>query len=227
MQVTFYLLGVMARITRKPSAIRREEIALAILRIVGERGIAALSTTTLSEEVGMTSGALFRHFASREEMIQEAALRKLESTFPDEGLPPLERLLALADNRVRTVGTDPGVNWMVGSDEACHHLPPATCRQLTELVERTKRFVLDALHEGATQGVIRQDIEPNVLFVPVMGTIHALIGMRGAHSTANRSGDCATGRVLAALALLLAPEGGGQAGFRTRPRHGNQEGEDT
>jgi AcrR family transcriptional regulator len=49
----------------------------------------------LGREVGITSGALFRHFPSRTAMLNEAALRAvalLEATFPSPALHPLERL---------------------------------------------------------------------------------------------------------------------------------------
>ncbi|MBU2500819.1 TetR/AcrR family transcriptional regulator [bacterium] len=193
---------------RKSGAVRREEIAVAALRIIGERGIASLTTSTLAEEVGVTTGALFRHFKSREAILQEAArhaLAKIESTFPDPTLPPLERLLALAENRVRIVGADPGVAWVLRSEQAYLSLPPDAVAQLRDLVRRSKGFVLTALRDGSADGTIRTDIAPETLFVPVMGTIHALIGMAGIHATAGRTRGSSTARVLAALAILLAP----------------------
>jgi hypothetical protein len=38
-----------------------------------------------------------------------------------------------------------------------------------------------------------------------MGTIHALVGMAGVHATAGRTKGSSTARVLAGLAVLLAP----------------------
>ena len=199
---------------RKPSAVRREEIAVAALRIIGERGIASLTTTSLAAEVGVTSGALFRHFDSREAMLQEAAqhaLARIEATFPDPTLSALERLLALARNRVRIVGADPGVAWVLRSEQAYLSLPADAVAQLQDLVKRSKRFVLTALKDGAAEGTIRTDIAPEILFVPVMGTIHALIGMAGIHATAGRTRGSTAERVLAALMILLAPADGAPA----------------
>ena len=82
--------------TRKPAGVRREEVARAALRIVGERGLGALTTSSLAAEVGLSTGALFRHFPSFEAILQETvacALRSVEETFPDADRPPLERLL--------------------------------------------------------------------------------------------------------------------------------------
>ncbi len=141
-------------------------------------------------------------------MLQEAAhyaLAKIDSTFPDPTLAPLERLLALAENRVRIVGADPGVAWVLRSEQAYLSLPADAVARLRDLVMRSKRFVLAALRDGCADGTIRTDIEPEILFVPVMGTIHALIGMAGIHATAGRTKGSSTARVLAALAVLLAP----------------------
>lgn len=204
----------MKNTSRKSSAVRREEIAVAALRIIGERGLASLTTATLAAEVGVTPGALFRHFDSREAMLNEAArfaLARIESTFPDPALPPRERLFALAENRVRIVGRDPGVAWVLRSEQASLSLPAEAVGQLQDLVKRSKRFVLTALRDGAADGTFRTDIEPEILFVPVMGTIHALIGMAGIHAAAGRVRGSRTGPVLAALAVLLAPADGGSA----------------
>ena len=67
---------------RKPAAERRQEITLAVLRIIGERGLTSLTTATLAEEVGVTTGALFRHFASFDEILRETVrhgIRRMES----------------------------------------------------------------------------------------------------------------------------------------------------
>ncbi len=196
---------------RKSGPERREEIAKAVLRIIGERGVASLTTTALAKEIGVTSGALFRHFVSREAMLQEAAqyaLAKIAATFPDPSLPPLPRLMALAANRVDIVANDPGVAWLLRSEQAYLSLPEDAVSRLRDLVKRSKGFVLDALREGAAQGSIRSDIEPEILFVPVMGTIHALIGMAGIHESSARTPNTSPVRVLSALEILLSPPGG-------------------
>jgi AcrR family transcriptional regulator len=194
--------------TRKPAAERREEIVKAVLRIIGERGLTSLTTTTLAEEVGVTSGALFRHFASRDAILQEAVrygLGRIEGTFPDASLPAVERLLQLARNRVRVLGSDPGLAWLLRSEQAYLTLPDDAVVRLRDLVEQSRRYLLDAIREGASQGSIRADIEPEVLLVPVLGTIHALVGMTGVHQLATGGRRRDPDRVLAALERMLAP----------------------
>jgi AcrR family transcriptional regulator len=192
--------------TRKPAAERREEIAIAVLRIIGERGLTALTMATVAEEVGVTSGALFRHFPSREAILEAAArhaVERIEATFPDSSLPPLERLLELAANRVRVLGGDKGLAWLLRSQQAYLALPPGAVELLRDLVKRSKGFLLRALREAASEGSVRRDLEPEVLIVFVMGTIHALIGMTGVHATQRRPAKAEA--VFSALKKILAP----------------------
>jgi len=146
-------------------------------------------------------------------------LRKIEATFPDETLPPLERLLALARRRVQVLGGDSGLAWLVRSDEVHLTLPEDAIAALRHLMVRSKRFLLEAIREGAAEGSIRDDIEPEILLVPVLGTIHALIGMTGIH----RSSKIARGedleRVFSALALLLEPKSKKRRTHHAEKRH--------
>jgi AcrR family transcriptional regulator len=193
---------------RKRAAERRQEIGEAVLRIAGREGVTALTTAKLAEEVALTTGALFRHFPTLDDVLREAVrlgLEKMESTFPDRSLPPLERISALARNRVAIFSRDPGLAWLVRSEQALLVLPKDAVASLQEFVSRSRRFLLDAIREGARQGVIRRDIEPEALLVSVAGTIHALVGMPGIHRLARGSRSVAPERVLSGLMRMLAP----------------------
>lgn len=194
--------------TRKPRTQRRAEIVKAALRIIGERGLTSFTTAAVAEEVGVTTGALFRHFDSLDAVLQGAvdhAIERIDATFPDAGLPPRERVLELARGRIELFGADPGLSWLLRSDQAYLVLPGESVAGLRAVVRRSKRFLLKAIREGAEAGDFRGDIEPKILLVPVMGTIHALAGMPGIHRKSARRPD--TGRVLGALLKMLAPPG--------------------
>ena len=208
---------------RRPTLERRAEIAAAALRIIGERGLTSLTTASLAAEIGVTSGALFRHFTSRDAILAESvryAAQRIEETFPDPELQPLDRLLQLAANRVRVLGADPGLAWLLRSEQAFLTLPPDAVAQLRALVAKTRRCVLDALVEGAQDGSIRRDVEPDVLVLTVMGTIHAMIGFGALHRKST-DGRPDLARVLAGLERLVAPPAATAPSRRTsRPTPG-------
>jgi len=198
----------MTTTTRKPTGERREEIARAVLRIIGEQGLTSLTTATLAAEVGVTTGALYRHFATLDEILIETVrlgVERIESTFPDPTLPPLDRLLALARNRVSLLGDDPGLAWLLRSEQAYLSLPKVAAERLRDVARRSRQFVLDTLRGGIEDGSIRGDIAPDLLLVPVLGTVHAVIG--SGRNVRTRTGEKPPDpeRVLLALVRLLEP----------------------
>ena len=196
----------MPALTRKSTAERREEIATAVLSIIGRTGVTSLTMSNLAAEIGVTSGALFRHFETRDDILCEAvrhAVARIDRTFPDESLPPLDRLFTLAKNRIDLLGPEPGLAWLLRSEQAYLTMPDDAVDELRDVARRSRRFLLKAIRDGAAEGSIRSDIPPDVLLVPVIGTIHALIGMPGAsrHAGGGRAGT--PPRVLAALRRMI------------------------
>jgi AcrR family transcriptional regulator len=193
---------------RKPTAERRQEIALAVLKVIGERGLTSLTTATLSQEVGVTTGALFRHFASFDEILRETVRRavdEVDATFPEESLPPLERLMGLARDRIALLTSAPGLSWLLRSEQAYLTLPADAVASLQSVVKRSRRYLLQAIREGQAQGSIRDDIEPEDLLVPIMGTIHALAGMPGVHRLSRKSNTKKRDAALSALERMIVP----------------------
>jgi TetR/AcrR family transcriptional regulator len=206
---------------RKPTADRRLEIAQAVFRIIGERGLTTLTTATIAAEVGVTSGALYRHFASLDEILVETVrqgVARIESTFPDPALRPIERLLGLARSRVRLLADDPGLVWLLRSEQAYLALPPDAVGLLRGIARRSRAFVLKSLRDGATDGSVRNDIEPDLLLVPVVATIHAVIGRSAAPRGRSRYAQPDPERVLLALARLLEPPDAAPSAGSRSPR---------
>ena len=55
--------------SRKTTFERQKEIKKAILDIIAAEGLHALSTRRLAQKVGLSEGALFRHFATKRDML--------------------------------------------------------------------------------------------------------------------------------------------------------------
>lgn len=207
-------------VTRKTSAERRAEIHTAVLHIVGEQGVSALSTAAIAQRVGVTTGALFRHFATLDDILVDTArlaVERLEETFPPADHPPVERIVRLAGHRIALLGADRGLAWFVRSEEAVLRLPEAGVKLLEGVVDRSRRYLLDALRDGAADGSVRADIPPEDLLLPVMGTIHAAIGSPGIHGASTRTTRRRVRRVQDTLEALLSP------GLPTKNRFGRRQ----
>ena len=118
--------------TRKPTAERQEEILDAASRLLLRDGVAALTMATLAEAVGVTSGALFRHFPSRDAILLALAERMAARLRADlaahvEGDAPT-RLRAFIAARLGTVSRAPTAPAMVLSPDVHLALPPRAVR---------------------------------------------------------------------------------------------------
>jgi len=194
--------------TRKPTHVRRREIAESALRVIGAQGATSLTAATLAAEVGVTPGALFRHFATVDDILDAAvdvAIEAVETTFPAKDLPPVERLRALALARVALVGQTPGIGWLLLSDQVYLTVPDAAVARLRRLVQRSRAFLIAALEEGVAQGDLRSDLSPETMLPIFTGTVHSLIAGRGMHRTRRaRAGAPSPEQVVDALLALLA-----------------------
>ena len=89
---------------RRDTEQRKREIAAAALRLAGTKGFHKLTTSMLAKEVGLSDGAIFRHFANKKEIIDATILRfeeLLMQDFPPTDAHPLQRLRALFFQRVQ------------------------------------------------------------------------------------------------------------------------------
>lgn len=163
--------------TRRTSEVRQGELTDAALHIIAAKGIASLSTRSLAEHVGLSSGAIFRHFASLDALLDAVVARVetvLESTYPPRELPARERLERFVEARSTAVGSQLGILRLVVSEQFLLALPRGGSARLSACVQKTREFIVDCLREGQRTGELRKDIDAGALAVIVMGTVHHL-----------------------------------------------------
>jgi len=193
--------------TRKNTFERKREIVDAVIKIIGERGLTALSTKSIAEEVGVTTGALFRHFHSLEEILREVtrfAILQIEETFPDESIAPLEKIKLLAKNRIMLLNSCNGLAWLLKSEQAFLTLPKDSVESLRLMMKRSKRFLLKSVKGGISEGSIRNDIDPEVLIIIIMGAIHSMIGLSGMKKSSNKKQLSEINKVLNGLEIMIS-----------------------
>lgn len=162
---------------RRSTETRRVELTDAALHIIATRGIAALSTRTLADEVGLSTGALFRHFATLDDLLDAVVARVeevLAATYPDAALPPVERLERFIEARSMAVGNQLGILRLVVSEQFLLALPARGSERLAGCVRQSREFVLRCLREGQANGSVRTDVPAEVLAPVVMGTVQML-----------------------------------------------------
>lgn len=186
---------------RQPTEARRQQIADAALKVIAEEGLGRFTTRAIAAEVGITDGNLFRHFASKEEIVL-AALDRIEERlfegFPPEDPDPLLRLERFFRARAALVAANPVIARLAFSDELPHAAGERGAVQVRRWKDRSLDFVVSCVEEAAAQGRIPRGLPAREIGVMILGSLIALV--RFGELTA---GTATVDRAWAAVARLM------------------------
>jgi AcrR family transcriptional regulator len=164
--------------TRQPTETRKVQIADAALKVIAEQGLGRFTTQAIAKEIGITDGTLFRHFASKEDIVLAALDRVEERLF--EGFPPtdpdpLARLERFFRFRAALVGANPVIARLAFSEELPHAAGPRGAMQVKRWKDRSLEFVIASLDEAVGAGRAAADLPTREVAVMVIGGLMALV----------------------------------------------------
>jgi len=160
--------------------IRKEQIIEAALSLIAAHGVRRLSMAALARRVGLVPSALYRHFRSKQEILQAAVqfIRgkagenlKAVCALTPHALERLELLLRGVIKMVRELQAMPRIVFsegLVGEN-------PEGKRQVYEVLKGLLAEIEGILRQGQERGEVRKDIDPRSLAVMFWGMIPAAV----------------------------------------------------
>lgn len=179
----------MARQVRSEAT--RRKILDAAIEVFGEVGYAAAGWSTIIERTGMTKGALYHHFDSKESLasnIIEEGADALLSAFRNvcgSSSPGLENLVHGTFTLVEVLSSDKMARSAEQLAAALSGFNGAASRFYANLVLETAEEARRAIKEGD----LRNDINPDVLSVSIMGAVFGARLVTNGISSHDRIGD--------------------------------------
>ena len=171
-------LGKMVMRVRRPSDVRRREIIEAARVVITDHGMQALTIGSLARAVGVSEGAIYRHFRGKKQILAgliEDIDRRLTLRIdlidgdPDAGLKRLEQVLK--DNAAPSTVT--GVSFMVIAEvlmNGDHEL-----RGLMQTaIDRHLAMIETQLSVGVQKGEVRTNINLKAASLQFYGLIQAV-----------------------------------------------------
>jgi AcrR family transcriptional regulator len=169
--------GTHERAARRPGDDRRAEIADAALRVIAAQGLGRFTALAIAHEVGLTDAALFRHFPSKEAIV-DAAIDRVEELlfegFPPEAEDPIERLGAFFRRRVAVIREHPAISLLVATGELAKAGSAAGVERVTEFRRRSAGFVRSCVEEAAQGALLAPGLGTQEAAVVVLGALLAL-----------------------------------------------------
>ncbi len=155
---------------------RKQQILKAALELIGAHGVYGLSIQAIAERVGIVPSALYRHFRSKDdvldailELIQKRLLANV-SLVRKETTDPLRRLESLAMRHARMLSENPAIPYIVLSDGIYAGHPDRKTR-IAAIIRRYLNELEDIIEEGRGQGAIRAEVVPATAAVMFLGLL--------------------------------------------------------
>ncbi len=159
---------------RLQSEVRREQIAEAALRLVGDQGMKGLSLAALARRVGIVPSAIYRHFKGKEELLdailelfQKKVLANVQAV-KEETPNPLEQMRRLLMRHVELIRENEALPRIIFSEDV-HHRSSARRSKLLGIIKSLLGEVESMLREGQRAGLVRKDLDPTTLALVFLG----------------------------------------------------------
>jgi AcrR family transcriptional regulator len=153
---------------------RQQQIVDAALKIVASKGCRRLTAETLAAEVGITGGALYRHFTGLDQLVDIMVDRigaVLLQGFPPQASDPLERLRLFFVQRAAAVRANPPLARLLFFDHLASACGVLSSKRMEETKQRLRGFVGDCLQEASDSGTLAPGLTVEACSLIVLGSI--------------------------------------------------------
>jgi AcrR family transcriptional regulator len=164
---------------RQRTEVRRTQIADAARAVAVKYGSEHVTVRRIAKEIGVSEGALYRHFKSKHDILSLMVERIQEDLVADikggaAGQTPLGTLEGALRSHISSMEQKKGVSFQVIA-EIISLGDKKLNRQASEALDRYAGHIRDLLSEGMEAGEIRQDVDPEKAATLITAAIQGLV----------------------------------------------------
>jgi TetR/AcrR family transcriptional regulator len=159
---------------RETTEIRQEQIKKAVLEIIADEGLHNISTRNLAKKIGLTEGAIFRHFQTKRDII-----KGIMDDVENDLVGSLRNIVLKTDKaedklfnylcrNVKYLKENRGITILLFS-EATHLGDKQLKEKLNQILSEQKQFIIKIVKEGIAEGVWDKSINEEDVAVIYMG----------------------------------------------------------
>jgi len=210
--------------------LRQEQIAKAALDLVSERGLSGMSVAAVARRVGLVPSAIYRHFKSKEEMLDAAIglirrrlLDNVEASCAANGYS-VECLRNLLMCHVELIRENRGIPRIVFSEDVLQGAPHRR-KTMYGVVREYLDRVAEIVERSQKRGQIKAHLDPQTVAMSFLGMIQPAVllwHMSDGKYDVTRHAQSAW-RVFCETILMPKRPSRGQAGPRPRAKKGAEE----
>lgn len=159
---------------------RREEIIRVTLELAAKQGVDDVTTQDMAQAMGVTQGAVFRHFLSKDAIwlaVMQWARDRLMSVLgraAEQGRDPLDALQRMFFAQIGFIASHPAIPRVLMS-EHLHGRSAALRRLVTEIMLGYEAKITGLLADAQAQGLARADLDVHAAATLYIGMIQGLV----------------------------------------------------
>ena len=159
---------------------RQQEILDKSIVLISEKGIQGFTVKNLSKAVGISEPAIYRHFHSKNEIL-ETILQHFEEMSDmfsllteNDSMGSFEKIAYMFDNMVNLFLDNPAIISIIFSEEIFKN-DPYLKSIIVRIMNKNETTIETIIASGQEKGEIRKDIEPGSLALIVMGALRLMV----------------------------------------------------
>ena len=160
--------------------VRQAEIVATALRLARQSSPAPITTADIATAIGITQGAVFKHFATKD-AIWLGAMRWVREILPqtlqdaaDQAASPVDALAAMFHAQVEFIIAHPGVPRLI-FHELQQPADSAAKLEVRAVLQGYRKMLLGRLNQSIQQKLVRQDVDPQAAATSFIGLIQGLV----------------------------------------------------
>ncbi len=160
--------------TRESTDVRQEQIKKAVLDIIADEGLHNISTRNLAKKIGLTEGAIFRHFQTKRDIIKgimDDVENNLIGSLKNIVLKPdkaEDKMFKYLCQNVKYLKENRGITILLFS-EATHLGDKQLKEKLNQILSEQKQFIIKIVKDGIAEGVWDKNVNAEDVAVIYMG----------------------------------------------------------
>lgn len=159
---------------------RREEIIRVTLELAAKQGVDDVTTQDMAQAMGVTQGAVFRHFLSKDaiwlavmQWVRDRLMGVLGRA-AEQGRDPLDALQRMFFAQINFIASHPAIPRVLMS-EHLHDRSAALRRLVTEIMLGYETKIAGLLADAQAQGLARADLDVHAAATLYIGMIQGLV----------------------------------------------------
>ncbi len=164
---------------RQNTVLRRKQIIETLRKIIIRYGSEHVTVQRLAKAIGVSGGAIYRHFKSKREIllfliddIEEDLIGGIEKSYPIQN--PLELLGKISRDLLSSIEQKKGVSFLVIA-EIISLGDKRLNRKISEVLDRFLGHIKQIISEGIKLGEIREDITVDMAATTFFGMLQGLV----------------------------------------------------